>query len=154
VAFLVNSVNIEIEEQHDFKDKHTVTNINEGTLPADTKELQLFLQEFPRQKATGLNSQLSKIEIRRTSLPKIQDIPWQNKRNSFDSISHQGDFAGLGGGKWSTRPAFTFQNILPFLLTQMHRNNRTCRVYMRHNLRLSVVYCGYNQRLGLPMRRN
>jgi len=88
-------VNTEIKEQHDFKNKHTFTNINELTITADTKDLQ----EFPRQRATGLNSPLSKIRIRRTSMPQIQDVLWQNKRSSFDSISHQGDFTGLGVGK-------------------------------------------------------
>ena len=116
------------ENEEHLKKEHTVTSLNEVIkLPVDTKKLQMFLQEFPRQRAVGRHSRVSKNRHRRATdiLPQNKETLGHPKRSSFDSISHQGDFTGLGGGQWSLRPAFTFQNLLPYLLNQMHRQSRS-----------------------------
>ena len=50
------------------------------------------------------------------------------KRSAFDSIAHQGGLGGFRGygavpGQQRKRP-FTFQELLPYLLSEMRRKNR------------------------------
>ena len=50
------------------------------------------------------------------------------RRNTFDSIAHQGGLSGFRGygpamTKQRKRP-FTFQELLPYLLNEMRRNSR------------------------------
>ncbi|XP_052819473.1 uncharacterized protein LOC128245374 [Mya arenaria] len=48
-----------------------------------------------------------------------------HKRVAFDSIAHQGGLSGLSSasGK-SHKLAFTFENLLPYLISEMRRNHR------------------------------
>lgn len=47
------------------------------------------------------------------------------KRSSFDSISHNGGLGGLGGTHTRKKLEFTFENLLPYLIQEMQRNNRS-----------------------------
>ena len=61
---------------------------------------------------------------------KVQGGRRHRKRSTFDSISHNGVFGHLGQSESERRRgklAFTFQNLLPYLLNEQRRNSRSAR---------------------------